>query len=244
LTWRDTHEDKAGSAVVDVLIMSKGRQELKFAVLNLPCSNGSLHYSCSRAKFLGHPIYAWLGMRPVLAQHTAEEHMALQRWAKDHSSIVEIGVAEGVSSLALRQGMAADGTLYLIDPFHLSRVPAFNFTKRTAHRAVESCDRGRVVWIEQFSSDAIQTWNNPIDLLLIDGDHTEDGVRRDWNEWSCFIVPGGIVIFHDARVFEGAWTSPDYGPVRFVNDFFRQQLIPDWKIVEEVHSLVVLKRLR
>jgi MMP 1-O-methyltransferase len=183
-------------------------------------------------------------MRPILAQHTAEEHMALGRWATGHSSIVEIGVAEGVSALAFRQAMSADGTLFLIDPFHLSRVPTLNFTKWTAHRAVESCNRGRVVWIEQFSGDAGRTWNNPIDLLLIDGDHTEDGVCRDWNEWSRFIVPGGVVIFHDARVFEGGWTNPNYGPVRLVNNLFRQQMISGWKIVEEVHSLVVLERLK
>jgi predicted O-methyltransferase YrrM len=181
-------------------------------------------------------------MRPVIAQHTAEEHAALERWANNRGTVAEIGVAEGVSAMALRQNMAADGALYLIDPFHLSRIPSLNFTKRAAHRAVEGCPRGKVFWIENFSFDAVRTWNTPIDLLLIDGDHSEKGVRQDWEDWSRFVIPGGIVIFHDARLFEGGWTNSDYGPVKLVNDLFHQQMIPGWKIVDEVHSLVVVKR--
>jgi len=216
---------------------------LKYAVLNLPLKlDTSLSYGIKRIPLLKHPVYGWLGLRPALAQHTAAEHAAFKRWAKDCKSLVEIGVAEGVSALALREGMSEDGTLYLIDPFHLSRYSALNFLKRTARRAVESNRRGKVVWIEKFSQDAVQTWLKPIDLLLIDGDHTEPGVERDWNDWSRFVKPGGITIFHDARLFEGGWTTPEYGPVRLVNRLFRNGSIPDWRVVEETHSLFVLQR--
>src|SRR6266853_725732 len=143
---------------------------LKFAVLNLPrVSDTAMNYGMKRIPLLRHPAYAWLGLRPALAQHTAAEHAAFIRWATGRRSLVEIGVAEGVSALALREGMAEDGTLYLIDPFHLSRNPTLNFTKRAARRAVETHRRGKVVWIETFSQDAVRTWNDPIDLLLIDG---------------------------------------------------------------------------
>jgi hypothetical protein len=219
------------------------RAKLKYAVLNLPYSTGSSAYSSSFSPLKHHPIYAWMGMRPALAQHTSEEHSALARWASVRSTVVEIGVAEGVSAIALRQGMAADGRLYLIDPFHVSRNSILNFTKRTAHRLVRSVPRGSAVWIESFSFDAVQSWTRPIDLLFIDGDHTDQGVRRDWNEWNRFVVPGGIVIFHDARIFDGGWTSPDYGPVKLVNDLFRPQSMPGWRIAEEMHSLVVVERL-
>ena len=215
---------------------------MKFAVLALPCSGNSLNYSSSLATKLSHPAYAWLGIRPVVAQHTAEEHAALERRAANRRTVVEIGVAEGVSAIALRQNMSADGTLFLVDPFHLSRIPSLNFTRRVARRAVGRCTRGRVVWIENFSFDAVPAWNTPIDLLLIDGDHTEKGVRRDWEDWSRFVVPGGTVIFHDARIFDGGWTSKDYGPVKLVDDLFRRQMVPGWRMVEEIHSLVVVER--
>jgi predicted O-methyltransferase YrrM len=181
-------------------------------------------------------------LRPALAQHTAEEHAALGKWAAGMKCVVEIGVAEGVSALALREGMAEDGTLYLIDPFHLSRLPALNFIKRVARRTVNGASRAKVVWIEEFSKDAAREWKEPIDLLLIDGDHSEAGVERDWQDWSGFVRPGGLVIFHDARVFERGWTTPDYGPVRLVNRLFRGGGVAGWKIVDEVHSIFVVQR--
>src|SRR6185437_13459100 len=36
-----------------------------------------------------------------------------------------------------------------------------------------------------------------LDLLFIDGDHTYEGVRRDWEMYSPLVAPGGLVVFHD-----------------------------------------------
>jgi predicted O-methyltransferase YrrM len=217
---------------------------LKYAVLNLPReSDGVEDYGSKLVPLLRHPVYAWLGLRPALAQHTAAEHAALRRWAKDRSTLVEIGVAEGVSALALRETMSTEGTLHLIDPYHLSRFPLLNFMKRAAHRAVESCSRGKVTWIERFSHDAVSDWTASIDLLVIDGDHSDAGVQADWNDWSHFVKPGGVVIFHDACLFSGGWTRPDYGPVKLVNRLFRQNPSSGWTIAEEVHSLLVVERV-
>jgi len=203
-----------------------------------------MNYGIWRVPLLRHPVYAWLGLRPALAQHTAAEHAAFKRWATSRKRLVEIGVAEGVSAMALREGMGADAILYLIDPFHLSRNPTLNFTKRAARRVVGTHPRGKVVWIEKFSQDAVRTWKEPIDLLLIDGDHAEAAVERDWNDWSHFVKPGGVAIFHDARLFEGGWTTSDYGPVKLVNRLFRNGNNLEWSIAEETHSLFILQRRR
>jgi predicted O-methyltransferase YrrM len=216
---------------------------LKYAVLNLPCeSELNLKYSSKLVAALHHPVYAWLGLRPFVAQHTAAEHAALQRWAKDRRTLVEIGVAEGVSALALREAMSPDGTLHLIDPFHLSRSRSLNFTRRAAHKIVASCPRGKVIWLETFSQDVAKNWQEPLDLLLIDGDHSESGVERDWNDWSRFVKTGGVAIFHDARLFEGGWTNSTYGPVKLVDRLFRAGSSLDWSIAEEIHSLLVVQR--
>ena len=106
------------------------------------------------SRHLRSPVFAFLGLRPVMAQHTRDEDVLLRQTAKGRRSIVEIGVAEGASAAALRSGMAPDGTLCLIDPFHLSRWKPINGMKRTARRAVNAVPRGRVVWIEKFSDDA------------------------------------------------------------------------------------------
>jgi predicted O-methyltransferase YrrM len=192
-------------------------------------------------KWLRHPIFAWLGIRPLLGQHTASEHAALKKWAAGKSRMVEIGVAEGASAVALREVMSPSGTLWLIDPFHLGR-EGVNATKRAAHRAVQGCSNGRVAWIEKFSFDAVSEWNGPIDFLFLDGDHSEQGVRKDWESWHRFVVPRGVVVFHDAAVFPGGWPQQDWGPVRLVDRLFREQPLAGWKIVQQVDSLVVVER--
>lgn len=36
-----------------------------------------------------------------------------------------------------------------------------------------------------------------IDLLFIDGDHTYEGVKKDWEMYSPLVRPGGMIVFHD-----------------------------------------------
>jgi predicted O-methyltransferase YrrM len=199
------------------------------------------------------PLFAWIGLRPVFAQHTLAEDRALQTQAKGRQTVVEIGVAEGGSALALRNALPSDSTLYLIDPYHLSRFQWINSPRRVAHAVLRRGSWGRrkaektrvnVVWIQEFSFDACRTWNKEIDFLFLDGDHNESAVWRDWQDWHRFVVPGGIVAFHDARVFPGGWSLPSDGPVRVVDALFRQKTIEGWMIVEETHSLVFVERLK
>lgn len=194
------------------------------------------------ARAMRHPFFAWAGLRPPLAQHTAAEHEALERHVRGKRSVLEIGVAEGASGVALREAMDPEGTLYLVDPFHLSRIPALNFLRRAAQRAVDGGAGAQTVWIERFSHDVARDWKLPIDFLLVDGDHQLQAVEQDWNDWEGQVVEGGIVAFHDARVFPNGWTGPDYGPVRFIDGHFRQGTVPSWTIVDEVDSLVFLRR--
>lgn len=37
-----------------------------------------------------------------------------------------------------------------------------------------------------------------VDILFIDGDHSYEGVKKDWEMYSILAEPKGIVIFHDA----------------------------------------------
>lgn len=39
----------------------------------------------------------------------------------------------------------------------------------------------------------------PIDFLFIDGDHTFDGVKRDFEMYSTLVAPGGLIAFHDIQ---------------------------------------------
>ena len=194
------------------------------------------------SRAMKHPFFAWAGLRPLIAQHTAAEHHALEKYAQGRKSLVEIGVAEGASAVALRTTMSPEGTLYLVDPFHLSRVRTLNFLRRAARRVVSDKVGPKTAWIEAFSHEAVVAWNRPIDFLLIDGDHREEAVEQDWNDWHPHVMEDGIIAFHDARLFPGGWTSPEYGPVRFVDRAFRNNPSSSWEILEEVDSLVFVRK--
>lgn len=191
---------------------------------------------------LRHPVFAWLGLRPIAAEHTRAEHDALQRWARGRVSLVEIGVAEGASACVLRESMSPAATLTLIDPFPLSRWRAVNGLRRAAHAAVERIPNGRVEWVDDYSQRAAQSWSRPLDFVFIDGDHHEQAVLADWSAWSPFLMAGGVAVFHDARVFEGGWTSESWGPVRAVDRLFRAGNPQGGRIVDEVDSIVVVQR--
>jgi hypothetical protein len=47
------------------------------------------------------------------------------------------------------------------------------------------------------SQDIGKTWDKPIDILVVDGDHTYDAVKADWDNFSKWIKPGGYAFFHD-----------------------------------------------
>ncbi|HBB32225.1 MAG TPA: hypothetical protein DC064_10620 [Cyanobacteria bacterium UBA9273] len=189
-----------------------------------------------------HALFQLLGLRGVIAGHTKNEEVLLDKYAKGRKSIVELGVAEGASALALRRVADSAGNLYLIDPYLPGRILGLNFSKLVAHRYVNSCRNATVHWIEEFSFNALKNWHNHIDFLLIDADHSYDSCLQDWQEWNRFVVPGGIVAFHDARIFEDGWTKEDWGPVIVVKELFRNHHNPQWSIVDEVDSLVIIQR--
>lgn len=73
------------------------------------------------------------------------------------------------------------------------------------------------------SNEAVKTWDKPIDVLFIDGDHSYEGARDDWNNFSPFVKSGGWVVFHDCddtspgvvQLFEEideGWKNKDTSP--------------------------------
>lgn len=39
---------------------------------------------------------------------------------------------------------------------------------------------------------------DPLELLFVDGDHSYEGARADFQRWRAFVRPGGHLLFHDA----------------------------------------------
>jgi len=192
---------------------------------------------------LKHPVFNLLGLRGIIQQHTEAENELLKKYSRNAKVIVEIGVAEGGSALTLRSVAQDDGELFLIDPYKPGRIPYINLTKVVAKKSVNSSNsKCKVKWIEMYSYQASKYWSKSIDFLFIDGDHSYQGCVKDWQDWSPFVKRNGYVCFHDARIFEGGWTLQSWGPVKFVNQYFRISKNYNWIIVKEVDSLVVVQK--
>jgi hypothetical protein len=76
------------------------------------------------------------------------------------------------------------------------------------------------------SRDVAVGWNRPIRLLWIDGDHTYQGAKLDFDLFKPFLIDGAIVAFHDTlhefegpiRVFvEDVLRSDDFGPASLLH---------------------------
>lgn len=190
------------------------------------------------------PIFQLIGLRGVIAGHTQAEETLLIKYATGCKTIVEIGIAEGASALELRQVANPSATVYLIDPFLATgSFPYVNITKFVAHRYVNSVNNAKVSWLEDYSFNISKNWQESIDFLFIDGDHSYNGCLQDWIEWSPFVIKNGIVAFHDGRVFPNGWTSEETGSVRVVNELFESGNNPNWRIVDQVDSLVVVQKI-
>ena len=92
------------------------------------------------------------------------------------------------------------GKLYAIDPhtktdwndwYSVDSLGAFN-------RNIRKAGVNQYVELLRGTSAEIATgWNQEIDLLFIDGDHSYEGVRFDWETFSKFLKDFSITIFHD-----------------------------------------------
>jgi len=60
-----------------------------------------------------------------------------------------------------------------------------------------------VIPMQMSSREAASGWTRPIRLLFIDGDHSYENSRADFEAFRDFVIPGGIVCFHDINGWEG-----------------------------------------
>ena len=78
-----------------------------------------------------------------------------------------------------------------------------------------------------------------VDFVFIDGDHSVEGLRGDWQAWSPLVAPGGIVALHDSCSSRTRQID-DAGSAIFTREVILRD--PRFEVVEVVDTLTVLRR--
>jgi predicted O-methyltransferase YrrM len=194
-------------------------------------------------------LFVGAGLIPPRTMHSADDAAVLRATAAGRRRVVEIGVYEGSSAVVLCEVLGADAELHLVDPFgqHGWALPAgWGATEGASRRVVARAQRRSagpsVVWHVDYSAAVAAHWEGLVDLVFIDGDHSEAGVRADWDEWHGFVEVGGAVVFHDARLTQdGGRGLP--GPTAVVDSLFRGGgALAGWRVVLEADRTVAVVR--
>ncbi|MBX2997413.1 MAG: class I SAM-dependent methyltransferase [Caldilineaceae bacterium] len=106
---------------------------------------------------------------------------------------LEIGTFQGGSALVVGSALDAlksNGQMYLVDP--TPKIAQEDWLK-IAHRA-ELFKGYSPDILRKVAAKAVQ----PFDLVLIDGDHTYAGAKRDAEGVLAYVGPGSYIVFHDS----------------------------------------------
>ncbi len=131
---------------------------------------------------------------------------------KAEGEILEIGSYTGKSTVTLAKSAHFAGmkSIFACDPFLLeSPTDPDVFRKETVEDLFYNTLKKHqvddiVVFNKMKSEELAKKWNSPIKVLWIDGDHTYDSVKKDFDNFIGHCVPGSIVCLHDVlHAFDG-----------------------------------------
>ncbi len=141
-----------------------------------------------------------VGVLDAPAQMTMRERLLLFAlvMARRPTRVLEIGTCDGGSALIMRRALEASARLVSVDP-----MPRWSAEVRDAlgpnTMLVTTASPDGV-------AEAAALASGPFDFVLIDGDHTADGVETDIVAVVPHLADGAVLVFHDAhywRVREG-----------------------------------------
>jgi predicted O-methyltransferase YrrM len=138
--------------------------------------------------------------------------------AQPPRTMLEIGTYRGGTLFVFARLAQPDATVISLDLPH-SRLGVFS--RRLQEPLFRRFIRGQQhLLLLRADSHAVETrsrversLDQPLDFLFVDGDHSYQGVRSDFEMYSPFVRRGGMVAFHDI-----AHIPTDFGVNRFWNE--------------------------
>jgi predicted O-methyltransferase YrrM len=145
---------------------------------------------------------------------------------------VEIGRFNGGSTMLLAAAVGLAGKLVSIDIDPLNDEMLKEWLRRVGLL-------GRVELIKEDANKIIL--NEPVDFVLIDGDHTYAAAMKDHNHWGKYLKRGGFIFHHDmsnSRQYSTQWDELR----RLRSDIINQQK-NILRLVDETGSMATFQKI-
>jgi predicted O-methyltransferase YrrM len=180
------------------------------------------------------------GLDQAQTQTTLAERDAVAQYAAGKMRAAEIGVFEGVTTGVIAQALSERGEFFAIDPFIAGRIGICwgkPIAMRESKRGKPKC---KLHFVQCFSHEAAKRIEGKFDFVFIDGDHSLDGIKQDWDDWSSRLEPNGIIALHDTIV---PAHNPNVAKLGSHHYFVSHiQYDQRFELIKQIDSLSFLKR--
>jgi cephalosporin hydroxylase len=129
--------------------------------------------------------------------------------AQSPSTVLEIGTANGGTLFLLTRVAAPDATIVSLDlpggdwggGYSEKRIPLYEAFALPEQRLCLLREDSHTPQALDHVKHAFS--GRTIDFLFIDGDHSYEGVRSDFEMYAPLVTPGGYIAFHDIAYTDG-----------------------------------------
>jgi predicted O-methyltransferase YrrM len=167
-----------------------------------------------------------------------DEYLTHSRISKDCKlGIVEIGVLYGETSKVLAESNPSI-QVFGVDPMipdsmNSDLIGNLNKIKENT----KNCQNFTL--IKDYSFNVIKEWDKPFDYIFIDGDHTYEATKKDYEDWFPKLATGGLISFHDSTMNRGNiryWP----GPSKLADDMIKND--KRVQFIESIGRLTIFKK--
>jgi predicted O-methyltransferase YrrM len=121
------------------------------------------------------------------------------------AQIVEIGRLRGGSTFLMAVAASDPAT-------HITSIDISPRDDATLQMALEKIGKSDRVTLIVDDANLQEARPNFYDVVFIDGDHSYEGAKKDFEHWKASVKPGGVLLFHDAgkgRPYSSTWKELD-----------------------------------
>ena len=127
----------------------------------------------------------------------------LARCLRNNSVALEVGSYIGASSLMIAKGLNRTSRLICVDTWQNDAMTEGNWDSFKVFHSNTASVSMRIETMRMTSAEAGGVFDGQLDFLFLDGDHSYEGVKLDFDIWFPKLKSGGIIAMHDIEWAQG-----------------------------------------